>query len=90
MTIKTKKAKEKVFSITLTMGGVSTTGSGKTALEALTSLPRPLKITSKGEILITDGEKKNLVLMYPIRLKRLFFNKLFQEFQVKNLCMGMK
>lgn len=91
----TKKVKQSEesrsnFSVTITMGTDVYKGEGETALAALSVIPKPVKIMAKGVVRITDGEKVKEVLMYPLRLRRLFYNKLFQEIQLKSLCMGMK
>lgn len=79
------------FSITLNIAGQVYKGEGDTPLAALQSIPKPGKISSKGIFVITDGVKKSReVLMLPLRLRRLFFNKVYQQIQLKSLCMGMK
>ena len=88
--MKTKTTKKPEYSITLTIGDDVYNGTGETALEALQSIPKPLKIMNKVVFSITDGVKKREVLMWPLRAKRLFYNKLFQEIQLKALCSGMK
>lgn len=85
-----KKNETKDFSITLTMGSDVYQGSGVTALEALTSMPKPVKIMSKGILRIEGNGKKKEIFMYPVRLRRLFYNKLFQQIQLKSLLMFMK
>jgi hypothetical protein len=84
------KIKTKEFSISLKLGDKTYTSHGNTALDALISLPRPEKITGKGFLTITDGEKKKDMLFMPVRLKRLFYSPTFQAIQVKNLIIGMK
>ena len=78
------------FSITLNVGGQVYKGKGETALDALQAIPKPIKLMSKGTFFITDGAKKFETLMYPIRLRRLFYSKLAQQIQLKTLCQGMK
>ncbi len=82
--------KSKEFAITVKMGNDVYSGTGETALEALASMPKPLKIMAKGVVLIEHEGKKKEILMFPLRLRRLFYNKLFQEIQVKWLVMGLK
>jgi len=85
-----KKADKSQFSIKLTIGDKVYQGKGKTALDALVSIPKPLKIMNKGILELSDGTKKKEILMYPIRLKRLFYNKYYQTIQLKSLMMFMK
>lgn len=87
----TKKKDEPSYSITLKIGDKTYQGKGETALDALQTIPKPLKIMNKGTFFMTDGVKKTAeVLMYPLRLRRLFHNKLSQQIQLKSLCTGMK
>lgn len=65
-------------------------GTGETAVEALRSIPKPLKVMWRAMVSVTYGKKKIETLMYPVRLKRLFYNKMFQEIHMKKLCMLMK
>lgn len=79
------------FSITLNIGGQVYKGEGASALEALQSIPKPAKMSGKGVFFMTDGVKSTReVLMYPLRLRRLFYGKLSQIIQLKSLCLGMK
>ena len=84
-----RKAKPN-FSITLTLGDQVFKGKGETALDALQSIPKPVKLMSKGTFFMTDGVKEFETLMYPIRLRRLFYSKLSQQIQLKTLCQWMK
>ena len=79
-----------MYSISLKLGSDEYTSKGETAQEALVALKRPNKLMMKGVLTITDGVKKREVLMYPQRLKRLFYNKTFQGIQAKVLTAGMK
>lgn len=99
--MKTKTTKKKVhtypeetkpnFSITLTIGADVYKGVGETALDALQAVPKPAKMSGKGIFFMTDGVKKTAeVLMYPLRLRRLFYGKISQQIQLKSLCMGLK
>lgn len=78
------------FLITLKLADKTYLGQGETSLEALQAIPKPLKIVSKGTLCIEAEGKRKEILMYPVRLKRLFYNKLFQEIQLKSLVMFMK
>lgn len=86
----TKKPVTSEFSITLTIGKDVYQGTGKTALEALQSLPKPAKIMGKGVVRVENEGKFKEILMIPLRLRRLFYNKIFQEIQVKWLTSGLK
>lgn len=95
-TIKRKKVEIKKestppqFSISITLGTDVYKGEGASPIEALQSIPKPLKIMTKGVVRVSDGVKTKEVLMYPLRLRRLFYNKLFQAIQLKSLCTLMK
>ena len=88
-----KKIVEKPINylVTLSIGDKVYKGKGETALEALQAIPKPLKLSGKGVFHMTDGEKETReILMYPLRLRRLFHGKLSQVIQLKSLCSGMK
>ena len=89
-TSKVKKETASNISITLNIGGQIYVGEGETAIDALQAVPKPVKIMAKGVFTVSDGVKKKEVLMLPFRLRRLFYNKLYQVIQLKSLCMGMK
>jgi hypothetical protein len=88
--MKSKAPKKPQFSIKLTIADKVYQGKGETALDALQTLPKPEKIMYKGTLELFDGEKTKSILLYPIRLKRLFYNKYFQSIQIKQLIAGMK
>jgi len=72
-----KKIKEKIeekspYFISLTLGDKVYEGSGATVLQALESMPVPVKIVTKGLLKLTDGTKKFEQMWMPIKLKRLF------------------
>jgi len=63
-------------------------GTGSTSLEALQAVPVPLKITTKGTLTITHGDKsKTLILLIP-KIKRLFYPN-FQSVIIKHLVYGL-
>ena len=75
--------------ITLTFENETHKGTGETILEALKSIQRPDKITTKGTILVVDGENRfERVLTVP-QAKRLFY-PLAQAFLSKGLALGLK
>ena len=60
-----------MYSITLTMGDEKFVGKGKTAQEALDTLPQPKKILAKGTVTFEkDGLKKSIYVV-PHQIKRL-------------------
>jgi hypothetical protein len=86
-----KEEVKPVFSISLTIADKVYKSVGATALEALSSLPKPEKITNKGILTITDGVKSNQVLMQIPNMKRLFFlSKSLLEVYMKTLIQGLK
>jgi hypothetical protein len=78
------------YSITIKTNHDTYKGVGKTPVEALRSIPKPFKVMWRATVTLTDGEKKVETLMYPVRLKRLFYNKMFQEICMNKLCTIMK
>ena len=80
-----KKVKVDQFSLSLQIGDKVFKGGGATMFDALSSIKKPDKIMGKGVMTITKGEQKKELLYYPIRLKRLFYNKTFQAIQAKQL-----
>ena len=95
MTKKVKKIKANPTSsvetvkISIKLGNVIIEGEGLTALEALQNIPVPNKITTKGILTISQGQKKK-ELLYPIpKLKRLFYPKT-QPIIIKWLAMLLK
>lgn len=65
-------------------------GKGDTALEALRSIPKPFKVMWRATVTVKYNKQKVETLMYPTRLKRLFYNKMFQEIAMNKLCQMMK
>lgn len=59
--------------ITVKLGTETYKGSGDTLLEALQSLPRPVKIISRGLVTIEEGEKNVERMLMPMKMKRLWF-----------------
>ena len=79
-----------MYTAELKMGDKVISGEGETLTEAISKLEKPSKIMAKGSLTISDGEKKNTIVMFPARLRRLFMNKGFLQVQSKILMMGMK
>jgi hypothetical protein len=84
-----KKTKPK-FSIIIKTNYETFKGKGETAVEALRSIKKPLKVMWRGTVTVEEGKKKVEILVYPVRLRRLFYNKMFQEIQMKKICSLMK
>lgn len=82
--------KTKNYSVTIKTNHDTYKGKGETAVEALRSIPKPFKVMWRGTVTISDGKKKAETLMYPVRLRRLFYNKMFQEICMNKLCTLMK
>ena len=78
------------FSITIELAGKTFKGKGDTVADALVSIPKPEKIMAKGVLTVKNGALKRELVMYPSRLKRLFYNKNFQIIQAKWLGQGLK
>ena len=81
---------KKNYSVTIKTNHDIYKGKGETPIIALRSIPKPFKVMWRAMVTLTDGEKKVETLMYPTRLKRLFYNKMFQEIAMKKLCILMK
>ncbi len=76
--MKTTKRSKKAISkedivLNLTFGNTVCSGTGKTVLEALQSIPRPLKITTKSVLTVRKGEKKHSRALTIPLAKRLFY-----------------
>ena len=88
-----KKPKEKVennlFKISIKLGNVILSGEGLTVLEAIRSIPVPNKITTKGILTISQGDKKKELVYAVPKLKRLFYPNA-QPVLVKYLAMLIK
>ena len=79
---------DKPFKFHLDLCGQIFEGTGATAFDALKAIPTPEKITTKGTLVITHGEKaKTLILLIPT-IKRLFYHN-FQEVIIKQLVYGL-
>jgi len=78
------------YSVTIKTNHETFKGKGDTAIEALRSIPKPFKVMWEAVVTLEKDNKKSEVLMYPTRLRRLFYNKMFQEIQMNKLCTIMK
>ena len=63
-------------------------GTGVTALEALQAISVPQKITTKGTLTITHGEKTKIHILLIPKIKRLFYPN-FQSVIIKQLVYGL-
>ncbi len=77
------------FTIDIKLGTEQLHGEGDSVLAALQSIPKPIKIITKGIITVTNGELRTERLMQPIQLKRLFY-PIAQPLQAKYLVFGLK
>lgn len=78
------------YSLTIKTNHETYKGKGDTALEALRSIPKPFKVMWRATVTLEYDKKKAEVLLYPVRLKRLFYTKMFQEIFMHKLCTMMK
>ena len=79
---------ETLFKFHLNMCGQIFESEGATALDAFKALPKPQKITNKGVLTISKGDKTKEMLLTVPRLKRLFFPN-FQKVIIKQLIYGL-
>lgn len=90
-TPKVEAPKEEQYVISVQIGTDKYQGSGATALEALQAIGTPKKLMNKGVITVTKGTQTKTHLMFPIRLKRLFYTSpTFQAIHAKSLSFGFK
>ena len=81
---------KKKYSLDIKTNHETFKGKGETPVEALRSIPKPFKVMWRAIVTLEGDEKKVETLMYPTRLKRLFYNKMFQEIVMNKLCLLMK
>ncbi len=81
--------KESPFEISISLGDVQLKGKGATAYEALTSIKKPIKITGKTFVTLTQGKKKAERMLMPVQAKRLFY-PVAQVFLAKQLTYLLK
>jgi hypothetical protein len=84
------KSPKDEFTVSLKLGDKTFKGTGKTALAALIAVPKPGKIVSKGILTITHGDTKRELLLWPLRINRLFYSPIYQAIHAKYLAMGLK
>jgi len=88
-TSKKSETQSPQFKISIDLGGVFYEGIGETAKEALLNLKSPVKITTKGIVNLSMGEKKKTLLYTPKQVKRLYW-KVGREVQAKILSSFLK
>ena len=81
--------KSSQVSVTLQLGDTTLEGSGGSVLEALRSLKKPTKITTKSVLTVTKGDKKHSRPLTIPLAKRLFYPA-SQLYHAKNLELLMK
>lgn len=86
---KAPEVPESNYEISITIGDTTITGKGATAHEALASIQKPEKITTKVFVSITDGDKVSKTMFMPLNAKRLFFPQA-QYIQARNLLFLLK
>ena len=77
------------FSITLKLGNTTLEGSGESVLSALRSIKKPVKITTKSVLTISNGEKKHTRALTVPLTNRLFYPGA-QIYHAKNLELLLK
>lgn len=69
----TTPKKEPAYKLSIDFGDGPVVSKGDTALEALSSLKRPTKITGKAFLVLEKGKLSAKRMFMPIAAKRLFF-----------------
>lgn len=65
--------KAKPFKIVITLGEEKHRGQGVTVFEALKGIAKPVKITTKAFLTISQGDKTSNQVLMPVQTKRLFY-----------------
>ena len=90
VTKRTPNTKEE-FSITLSIGNDTYSGSGSSMVEALISLPKPDKNMAKGVVTVAHGKLNKTFPVTPLLINRLFFTGTsLREVRAKQLSMGLR
>src|SRR3990167_4279254 len=82
------EAKQDMFKFHFVLCGEVFEGKGNTALEALRNLPSPQKITTKGVLTISHGERTKVLTLLIPKVKRIFYPN-FQSVIIKQLVYGL-
>lgn len=67
------RPRKELYKLTVAFSGNTIHSKGSTVLEALQKLPHPGKITTKGLITLTKGEKKMERMFMPMEMKRILY-----------------
>lgn len=90
-----KKVKEETetpdegYTLVIKLGDKTLEGHGTNAYQALSSIERPIKITTKAFVSMTDGKRAMEAMYMPMKAKRLFF-PMAQHYLAKQLEFLMK
>lgn len=84
-----KKTKQPVFSVKFTIADQIYEGTGASVLEALQAVPKPVKITGKAYLQVTDGTRSKNMPLTVERTKR-FFYPIAQIYVAKMLAQALK
>lgn len=85
-----KKSSAK-FKLALKLGDKTLKGEGNTEAEALLQLNRPVKIITKGILTLSHGSRERVLVLQPIKVKRLFLtNPLIRGIVARQLFYGLK
>lgn len=75
-----KKQKQKpLYTLSLTVGGVTNKSSGETVADALNDLLAPAKLTNKGSLTVSKGEKSRDYALTLPRLKKFLASKVLRQ-----------
>ena len=93
---KNKKAVKKessevkpAYSIVITLGDKILRGEGATLGEALANIPRPLKVVSRGTVVVSTENDSKVLAYKPHQIKRLFF-PIARHVVIKQLQFGLQ
>ena len=78
------KTKKDAYIVTMVIGSKTIKGEGETVYDALASMKRPLKITSKTMLKVKHGKYSFEKMYMPVQAKR-FFYPIAQFFLAKQL-----
>lgn len=68
-----REIEDNSYSLSIQLGDKVLKGFGGTALEALQSITKPVKIITKGTVTMTKGDLKMTKIMQPAQIKKLFY-----------------
>lgn len=79
---------EELFKIRVTVNGQVYEGNGETMVEAVQSVPRPSKVSTKGIVSVQYGDKSKQMVFTPMRLRK-FFQPISKHVMAKFLSYGL-